>query len=426
MHSTEIERAVLNIVLSYGDKSLASKDLRVGFFTDPHLSLVAKAIIEDRLYDGHLIDHKLSGQKGYLGYDEVRGLYEPCSREPYTEYVAVLRSEYIKREKLLLLNTGQQLIVNEDPDWDSKIMQIESKLSALNLYKGSDRRIYRLSEFQDEAYSRLVALGENPNAFTGVPTGIHELDQTLGGLQKQDLIILAARPSMGKSALITTVAENLQILSPESNILIFSLEMSKEQLLHRLVASIAKIPLHNLRHGILDLAAWARLIYARRVLEAANIYINDTPALTPLEIGGFIEEMILADKRPDVVFIDYLQLMRTPKHYDNRVTEVTQLSGESKALAKRYNIPVVMLSQLSRGPEGRTNKRPILSDLRESGAIEQDADVVGFLYRDHVYNPTPSNEYLAEIIISKQRNGPIGTISCAFIKPFTRFENIVT
>jgi len=264
----------------------------------------------------------------------------------------------------------------------------------------------------------------NRSLVTGVPTGFSHLDNLTSGLQNSDLIILAARPSMGKTALALNMARNAAV-DAGIPVAIFSLEMSKEQLSLRMLCSEARIDSSRLRGGFFSMEDWHRLTDAAGVLSEAPIYIDDSPSLSAMEIRAKARRLKM-DKNIGLIIIDYLQLMQGRVGAERRDLEISEISRSLKALAKELELPVMALSQLNRMLEQRTDKRPRLSDLRESGALEQDADVVAFIYRDEVYNKEEDNPNrgTAEILLSKQRNGPTGDIHLAFLNSFTRFENL--
>ena len=257
---------------------------------------------------------------------------------------------------------------------------------------------------------------------TGVPTGFLELDEMLAGLQPSDRIIVAARPSMGKTSLVLNIAQHVGTKT-SMTVGFFSLEMSKEQLFLRMLTSEAGIDAHRLRTGFLGERDFPRLTHAMEVLGGARIFIDDSAAIGVLEMRAKARRL-KAEHGLDLIIIDYIQLMQGRGRFENRVTEVASISRGLKGLAKELGVPVVALSQLSRAPETRPNKRPQLSDLRESGALEQDADVVIMIFREDMYEATEENQGVAELIVAKQRNGPTGTARLAFIREFTRFENL--
>ncbi|MDZ7597138.1 MAG: replicative DNA helicase [Desulfobacterales bacterium] len=270
----------------------------------------------------------------------------------------------------------------------------------------------------------LVERQGNKSLLTGVPTGFTKLDSMTSGLQGSDLIILAARPSMGKTALALNIARNAAV-DEDVPVAFFSLEMSKEQLSMRMLCAEARVDSSRLRSGFFSMDDWERVTDAAGVLSAAPIFIDDSPDVTAMEIRAKARRLML-EKGIGLIIIDYLQLMRGSASAERRDLEISEISRSLKALAKELNVPVIALSQLNRILEERTDKRPQLSDLRESGALEQDADVVAFIYRDEVYNKDENNPNRgkAEIILAKQRNGPIGTAHLTFLSAYTRFENL--
>jgi replicative DNA helicase len=278
-----------------------------------------------------------------------------------------------------------------------------------------------LRELIIDSFRTIENLYEKKEFITGVPTGFEMLDDKTSGLQRSDLIIVAGRPSMGKTALALNIAQHAAI-DANVPVAIFSLEMSKEQLAFRMLSSEARVDSQRLRRGFPGETDWPKLTTAAGRLADAPIFIDDTAAITVLEMKAKARRL-KAETGLGLVIIDYLQLMRAGGFKDSREQEISEISRSLKALAKELSIPVVALSQLNRQVELRTNRRPQMADLRESGAIEQDADVIIFLYRDEVYNRTDENQGMAEIIIGKQRNGPVGIVKLTFLEKFTRFEN---
>ena len=264
---------------------------------------------------------------------------------------------------------------------------------------------------------------ENPSDVTGVPTGYRDLDERTSGMQEGDLIIVAGRPSMGKTAFALNIAEHVAV-DNRLPVAVFSMDMSGTQLAMRLLGSVGRLDQHKMRTGRLTDDDWNKLTNAVGKLHDAPMHIDETPALNSLEVRARARRLHRQYGKLGLVVIDYLQLMQgSGSSTENRATEISEISRSMKALAKELRVPVVALSQLNRSLEQRPNKRPIMSDLRESGAIEQDADLILFIYRDEVYNPETADKGKAEIIIAKQRNGPIGTIDLTFLGQYTRFEN---
>ena len=292
--------------------------------------------------------------------------------------------------------------------------------------KKSRQAFYPLSKIILNNIETLEENQGNRSLVTGVPTGFSHLDNLTSGLQNSDLIILAARPSMGKTALALNIARNAAVDS-SIPVAIFSLEMSKEQLSLRMLCSEARIDSSRLRGGFFSMEDWQRLTDAAGVLSESPIYIDDSPSMTAMEIRAKARRLKM-DKNIGLVIIDYLQLMHGRPSAERRDLEISEISRALKALAKELDLPVLALSQLNRMLEQRTDKRPRLSDLRESGALEQDADVVAFIYRDEVYNKEEDNpnKGMAEVLLSKQRNGPTGDVFLTFLNSYTRFENLAS
>ncbi|HEY1058934.1 MAG TPA: replicative DNA helicase [Limnobacter sp.] len=269
----------------------------------------------------------------------------------------------------------------------------------------------------DELYHR-----DNQDDITGISTGFADLDAKTSGLQPGDLIIVAGRPSMGKTAFSLNIGEHVAVEEGHA-VAVFSMEMAATQLAMRLLGSVGRLDQHRLRTGRLNDEDWPRLTYAVEKMQNAQLFIDETPALSPMEVRARCRRLARQCGQLGLIIIDYLQLMGSSSPGENRATEISEISRSLKGLAKELGCPVIALSQLNRGLEQRPNKRPVMSDLRESGAIEQDADVILFIYRDEVYNPDSPDKGTAEIIIGKQRNGPIGAVRVTFLGQYTKFEN---
>ena len=307
--------------------------------------------------------------------------------------------------------------------------------SAADILDFAERSIFEISEqgahrrggfapiktLLTKAVDRIDTLFRSESAITGVSTGFKDLDDMTSGLQPGDLVIVAGRPSMGKTSLAMNIAENTAVGS-KLPVAIFSMEMPGEQLAMRMMASLGRINAHKVRTGKLEDDDWPRLTHAIGMLAEAPMFIDDTPALTPLELRTRARRL-KREHGLGLIVVDYLQLMQAPESSENRATEISGITRSLKGLAKELGVPVVALSQLNRSLEQRPNKRPVMSDLRESGAIEQDADVIFFIYRDEVYNEDSQDKGTAEIIIGKQRNGPTGKVKLTFLGEYTRFEN---
>lgn len=273
-----------------------------------------------------------------------------------------------------------------------------------------------------ESLSKIEQMAMNKSNLTGLTTGFIDLDHKTSGLQKSDLILVAARPSMGKTAFSINVAVNAA-LKGNASVAIFSLEMSKEQLVQRILSSESHVELQKIINGRLNEDDWQKLLRAMGPLSQAKIFIDDTPAISLMEMKAKCRRLKM-EKGLDLIMIDYLQLMSGEGRTENRQQEISNISRGLKGLAKEMDCPVIALSQLSRAPEIRSDHRPILSDLRESGAIEQDADLVMFLYRDDYYHPDSEKKNIGEVIIAKHRNGPTGTVELVFMGEYTKFVNL--
>lgn len=341
----------------------------------------------------------------------------------YTEtYGRIVERAALRRRMLNAASTIARLAQQEDRDITDVIDQSEAALFAV-----TERRLRQelvpIGDALTEYYDRIERLVRQQTESLGVPMGFTDLDRLLGGLQKSDLIIIAGRPGMGKTSWLLTVAHNAARAG--SRVAIFSMEMSNEQIVQRLVATETGISMHKLRLGQLKDAEWNVFVEAVGRLGKLNIYLDDTPALTPLQMRAKCRRLY-SEHGVDLIVLDYLQLMSAGTGYsDNRVQEISFISRSLKQLAREMNVPVLAAAQLSRAVEQRQDKRPQLSDLRESGSIEQDADVVMFIYRDEVYNENTDRPNQADIIVAKHRNGPTGSVTLFFRKELTQFANLV-
>ncbi|SFF31729.1 replicative DNA helicase [Fontimonas thermophila] len=281
---------------------------------------------------------------------------------------------------------------------------------------------YAMPQLMDQLEHKIDFLRQHRGRLAGLATGFADFDAKTTGLHPGDLVIVAGRPSMGKTSFALNIAEHV-VLYEKKPAAVFSMEMPAEQLALRMVASFARIPMGKLRTGELEDRDWDRLISQGTLIREAPLYIDETGALSPLELRARARR-IKARHGLSLIIVDYIQLMQVPGTRENRTNEISEISRSLKALAKELEVPVIALSQLNRGVEQRDNKRPRMADLRESGGIEQDADLVVFIYRDEVYNKDSPDKGTAEIIIAKQRNGPLGTVKTAFLGEYTRFENL--
>jgi replicative DNA helicase len=338
-------------------------------------------------------------------------------------YADIVRERSVLRQ---LIRVGTEIADSafQPEGQDSKTLLDEAEKRVFQIAEQvlRNRRGFRaINELLVKAVDRIDALFQQDNPITGVATGFADLDDRTAGLQPSDLIIIAGRPSMGKTTMAMNIAEHAAI-KHQIPVAIFSMEMPGEQLAMRMMSSLGRIDQHRVRTGKLEDDDWPRLTSAVSILADAPIFVDDTPALTPGELRARCRRL-KRERGLGLVVIDYLQLMQIPGIKENRAIEISEVSRSLKALAKELDVPVIALSQLNRSLEQRPDKRPRMADLRESGALEQDADVIVFIYRDEVYNPESQDKGIAEIIIAKQRNGPTGTVRLTFLGQYTRFES---
>ncbi len=338
-------------------------------------------------------------------------------------YAAIVRERALMRNLIRVANNVANSAYNPEGRSAGELLDTAEK----NIMDISEQGAGRRGSFQPiktlltGAVDRIDKLFRSDSPITGVSSGFADLDAMTSGLQPGDLVIVAGRPSMGKTSFAMNIAETAAV-SQKLPVAIFSMEMPGEQLAMRMMSSLGRINAHKVRTGKLEDDDWPRLTHAIGLLADAPMFIDDTPAMTPLELRARARRL-KREHGLGMIVVDYLQLMQSPEANENRATEISNITRSLKGLAKELNVPVVALSQLNRSLEQRPNKRPVMSDLRESGAIEQDADVIFFIYRDEVYNEDSQDKGTAEIIIGKQRNGPIGKIRLTFLGEYTRFEN---
>jgi replicative DNA helicase len=341
-------------------------------------------------------------------------------------YAQIIRERSIMRN---LVEVGTDIVDNalspQGRDAQQLLDESESKIFQIAEAGKNDRIGFTdIKELLPQVAERIDQLfqRDNPSDVTGIPTGYKDLDMMTSGLQPGDLIIVAGRPSMGKTSLALNMCEYVSVDTGLPTA-VFSMEMASTQLVSRLIGSVGKLNQHKMRTGQLDDNDWEKLSYALGQLNEAPIFIDEGSALNPYEVRARARRLHKQCGRLGLIVIDYLQLMGSTGSTENRATEISEISRSLKALAKELNVPVIALSQLNRSVEQRPDKRPVMSDLRESGAIEQDADVIMFIYRDEVYNPETPDKGIAEIILAKQRNGPVGRVKLTFLGEFTKFEN---
>lgn len=341
-------------------------------------------------------------------------------------YAEIVRERSVLRQLIEVSGEIAELAFNPEGRETKDILDTaESKVFKIAEQRSRGQGPVDISNLLAKAAERIDELYHSEDAITGISTGFADLDEMTSGLQKGDFVIVAGRPSMGKTTLAMNIAEHAAIKSKKA-VLVFSMEMPGESLAMRMMSSLGHIDQHKVRTGKLHDEDWPRLNSAVEMLSEATLYIDDTPSMSPAELRARARRIARTNKDIGLIVVDYLQLMHVPGFKEGRVGEITEISRTLKALAKELGVPVLALSQLNRGLEQRTDKRPQMSDLRESGAIEQDADLIVFIYRDEVYHEDSPDKGVAEIIIAKQRNGPIGKVKLAFLGQYTRFENLAS
>lgn len=430
----EAEQAVLGGLMLSPESINHLGDLLIDadFYLQAH-RVIYKAIIElsgkQQPYDAITIGEWLQANNLATQVGGTEYLIDLVSQTPSAANIKAW-AEIVREKSILrqLIEAGTDIVNNGFvPDGrEIKELLAEAEQSVFKIAEQGARAKKSFVAMKDaakEAYEQIIKRFDNQGSLSGLPSGFSELDKMTSGLQNQDLIILAARPAMGKTTLALNIAEYAAMKTKKA-VAVYSMEMSSAQLAQRLLSSIGRINANNLRSGELADEDWSRLTSAIKMLTDTKIFIDDTPALSPHELA-FRARRLKREHDLGLIVVDYLQLMQVPGNKENRATEISEISRSLKALAKELDIPIIALSQLNRGLESRTDKRPIMSDLRESGGIEQDADIILFIYRDEYYNKENSpDKGLAEIIVSKHRNGETGSFKLKFFGEYTKFENL--
>ncbi|HEX2667550.1 MAG TPA: replicative DNA helicase [Gammaproteobacteria bacterium] len=431
-HSLEAEQAVLGGLMldNTAWERVADRVTEEDFYRQDH-RLVFRAMAEladaDQPFDAVTLSEWLQArgkleQAGGLAYLATLARDTPTAAN-VRAYADIVRERSVLRQ---LIRVGGELAESAFRPEGRSVAELvdQAERSVFEIAERGDRMgksYVRISELMSKAVDRLDTLVHADSHVTGVATGLSKFDEMTAGLQPGDLVIVAGRPSMGKTSFAMNIAEYAAI-SGGLPAAIFSMEMSGEQLAMRMISSLGRIDQLKVRTGKLDDTDWKRVSSAISIMSKAPMFIDDTGALTPTELRARARRL-KRDHNLGLIVVDYLQLMQVPGTRENRATEISEICRGLKSLAKELRIPVIALSQLNRSLEQRPDKRPIMSDLRESGSIEQDADVIVFIYRDEVYDKDSPDKGTAEIIIGKQRNGPIGMVRSTFLGQFTRFEN---
>ncbi|MFL2708189.1 MAG: replicative DNA helicase [Gammaproteobacteria bacterium TMED226] len=431
----EAERAVLGglmlethrfdtVIQVIKEKDFDGKDHQIIFQS------MAELIEENKPLDPITVSEKLDNKNSLNKIGGKDYLVELATSTPSAAnldaYAEIIRQRSITRKLMKANFEISELISNpQGQEGASLLDKAESMIFALNDETSqNDQGPKSMKDNVRDALDQIHELSNRSGGLIGESTGFKDLDNKLLGIQKGDLIVVAGRPSMGKTSLAMNIAENV-LLNDESDgaVLIFSLEMPRTALTTRLLSSMTKINQQNVRSGMLKDDEMKAIFQQSEKLKNMPLWIDDSSLLTPMELRAKARRLARTENGLSLIVVDYLQLMQLPMSAENRVNQISEISRSLKSLAKELNVPVIALSQLNRAVEKRDNKRPIMADLRDSGAIEQDADVILFIYRDEVYHEDSNDGNKAEIIIGKQRNGPIGKVNLTFLKEFTRFEN---
>ena len=429
-HSVEAEQAVIGSMIMDREAIVVASEIVMGEdFYNRQYGILFETMVElnDKGYPVDLVtlQDKLKEKDvppEVSSLEFVRDLLGMVTTSANIKYYANIVAEKSTLRRLIRLNeeiantcyTGKESLENILEDTEKRVFQLVQKRNTEDFTP--------IRQVVMNAMDRIEAASRQKGTVTGIATGFLDLDYRTAGLQPSDLILIAARPSMGKTAFVLNIAQHIAF-KLDLTVAIFSLEMSKEQLVNRLFSLQSSVDAQKLRTGQLDDEEWEKLIESAGVIGRSNLFIDDTPGISIAELRTKCRKLKLEHKL-SIIIIDYLQLMSGSGKSDSRQQEISDISRALKGLARELHVPVVALSQLSRAVEQRPDHRPMMSDLRESGAIEQDADVVMFIYRDDYYNHDTEKKDIAEIIIGKQRNGPIGTVELAWLPKYTRFANL--
>lgn len=434
-HSVEAEQSILGALLISGSNANAWDDVvekvsAVDFYRADHreiFTVISTLTEEGKPIDVVTVSEGLSRlglleKTGGIAYLGTLAKNTPSAAN-IGAYANIVRERAVLRQLISISNKIATNAYHTDGRSSGEVLD------------EAERRIFEIAEMRSRgpgpqpiksllaaAVNKIDELYHSDGKLTGLPTGFSDLDAMTNGLQPADLIIVAGRPSMGKTTFAMNVCEHVAVAT-EKPVLVFSMEMPADSIVMRMLSSLGRIDQTRVRSGQLQEEDWPRVNSAMSILSNKKIFIDDSPALNPLEVRARARRIFREHGEIGAILVDYLQLMQVPGA-QNRVNEISEISRSLKALAKEMNAPVIALSQLNRGLEQRPNKRPVMSDLRESGAIEQDADIIAFIYRDEVYNRETNDKGVAEIIIGKHRNGPIGVVKLAFLGQYTRFEDL--
>lgn len=433
-HSVEAEQSIIGGLMldnQVWDK-ISTKLCETDFYRTEHRILfrsISTLVKKEQPFD---VVTLLDALTSHNELDDAGGeayLFELANNTPsvanVSAYADIVREKSVQRQLIAVATEIADSAYNPSGREVPELLDIaETKVFAIGEQTAGDGGPENIKSILVRAVEKIDALYHSGEAITGLATGLSDLDEMTSGLQPSDLVIVAGRPSMGKTTLVMNMAEHAAIKSGKP-VLVFSMEMPSDSLAMRMMSSLGRIDQHKIRTGKLDDDDWPRVTSAVHMLSEAPLFIDDTPALSPGEMRARARRLAKEHGSIGLIVVDYLQLMKVPGfNAENRTAEISEISRSLKSLAKELQVPVIALSQLNRSLEQRADKRPVMSDLRESGAIEQDADLICFIYRDEVYHEDSPDKGTAEIIVAKQRNGPIGKVRVAFIGKYTRFEDL--
>ncbi len=427
----DAERSVLGAMLQDPEAVLLAQELLAAeaFYQPAHREVFDAMIGLARLgkpVDLITVDEELSRRGTLEGIGGTEYLVQLTQYVPTTAnvraYIEIVDEKHTLRQLIDCANGILRESYSQDKQLGELLGQAEKGVFDISMRKSGADTLVHIRDVLTQTYARIEALSKLKGAIDGVATGFSDLDRLLTGLHGGELVLVGARPSMGKTAFAINVAQTAALRGGKT-VAVFSLEMPREQIAMRMLCTAAKVDMQAVRHGTITDDDWMSLTTALGPLAASSMYLDDTPGITPSQLRSRCRRL-MAERGLDMIVVDYLQLMGADRRSDNRQVEVAELSRQLKGIALELHIPLVACAQLSRANAQRSDKRPILSDLRESGSIEQDADVVMFLHREEYYNPDTPDKNIAEIIVQKQRNGPLGTVKLAWLGQYTEFRNL--
>jgi replicative DNA helicase len=434
-NSIEAEQSVIGALLLDNNAwdTVADRVSEIDFYRHEHkliFAAIQQLVSQQKPFDVLTISETLKARGALQDIGGEVYLYQLAENTPSTANIAayadIVRERSVLRQLISATGEISATAFNPDGRTSAEILD-EAERKVFTIAEQGTQRFaaVKMSQLLAQATQRMDELYHSKEPITGQPTGFTDLDKMTSGLQRGDLVIVAARPSMGKTVFMMNLIENIMMaVENPKPALVFSMEMSGEQIALRMISSLGRLEQNKVRTGQLAKEEWHQVSSAVGMLSSKPLFVDDTPALSPGDMRARARRLAREHGGLSVIGVDYLQLMQIPGSKEGRTNEVSEISRSLKALARELDVPLIALSQLNRSLEQRQDKRPVMSDLRESGAIEQDADLIAFIYRDEVYNEDTPDKGVAEIIIGKQRNGPIGKVRLAFIGKYTRFDNL--